>query len=322
MILRTDKTDPDYKGVKLGRDFEKFPIVPIRVVKYPYYIVGIDGFSIAIKPEFENVGSLYTNDPKHWITPEDLQAAMEFTDYVEAADGNYFNVVNDLISTEYANLLFTGMLYEWIPEASGLLLKDVKLLKNWLFKTGEDSLNTVRIYLTRKGAETDDFQRGGFTQLDLSKINKYVPNTYPKSFEDSVSHYLSDEAGQFPGHTLTEKAVKFAAEFIRKKDEGEGFDALIEYSRPGNITLSDILPKGFIELNIMQAQGYFVGEWKMEPETSGRRVLTKTGWKGVKDFVAKYPPESFSVTYNGVKYEIEDNAELFKKLFEKDFNGQ
>lgn len=259
MILRTDKTDPDYKGVKLGRDFEKFPIIPIKVVKYPYFIVGIDGWTIAIKPEFENVGRLFTNDPEHWITPEDLQAAMEFTDYVEATGGNYFNVVNDLISSEYANLLSTGMLYEWIPEASGLILKDVKLLKNWLFKTGEDSLNTVRRYLARKGVETDDFQRGGFT---------------------------------------------------------------FKYSRPGNISLSDILSKGFIELTIMQAQGYFVGEWKMEPETSGRRVLTKTGWKGVKNFVAKYPPESFSVTYNGVKYEIEDNAELFKKLFEKDFNGQ
>lgn len=330
MILRTDKTDPDYKGVKLGRDFANFPIVPIKVVKYPYFIVGIDGLSIAIKPEFENVGTLYTNYPKHWITPEDLQAAMEFTDYVEATGGNYFNVINDLLSTEYSNLLSTGMLYEWIPEASGLLLKDVNLLKNWLFKTGEDSLNTVRRYLARKGVETDDFQRGGFTQLDLSKINKYVPNTYPKSFEDSVSHYLSDEAGQFPGHTLTEKAVKFAAEFIRKKDEiGESdkkvllksilYDPihkpkLISYLK--HFDLQSI--KGCIELNIMQAQGYFVGEWKMKPETSGRRVLTKTGWKGVKDFVAKYPPESFSVTYNGVKYEIEDNAELFKKLFENE----
>jgi hypothetical protein len=321
MILRTDKTDPDYKGVKLGRDFANFSIVPIKVVKYPYFIVGIDGLSIAIKPEFENVGSLYTNDPKHWITPEDLQAAMEFTDYVEETGGNYFNVVNDLISSEYANLLFTGMLYEWIPEASGLLLKDVKLLKNWLFKTGEDSLNTVRRYLTRKGAETDDFQRGGFTFRNAM---------YPKSYEGMISPYLIDEVGQFPGHTLTEKAVKFAAEFIRKKDEiGESdkkvllksilYDPihkpkLISYLK--HFDLQSI--KGCIELNIMQAQGYFVGEWKMEPETSGRRVLTKTGWKGVKNFVAKYPPESFTVTYNGVKYEIEDNAELFKKLFENE----
>ena len=293
MILRTDKTDPDYKGVKLGRDFANFPIVPIKVVKYPYFIVGIDGLSIAIQPEFENVGRLVTNYAEHWITPEDLQAAMEFTDYVEATGGNYFNVINDLISIEYVNLLSTGMLYEWIPEASGLLLKDVNLLKNWLFKTGEDSLNTVRRYLARKGVETDDFQRGGFTFRNAM---------YPKSYEGMISPYLIDEVGQFPG--IPRRVSKF-----------------VKYSRPGKITLKDLDMEGFIELNIMQAQGYFVGEWKMEPETSGRRVLTKTGWKGVKNFVAKYPPESFSVTYNGVKYEIEDNAELFKKLFEEDFNG-
>ena len=249
MILRTDKTDPDYKGVKLGRDFEKFPIVPIRVVKYPYYIVGIDGFSIAIKPEFENVGSLYTNDPKHWITLEDLQAAMEFTNYVEDTGGNYKGVIRDILSTEYSNLLRTGMLYEWIPEASGLLLKDVDLLKKWLFKTGEDSLNTVRRYLTRKGVDTGDIQNGGFTFRNAM---------YPKSYEDSINPWLIDEVGQ--------------------------------------MLSSNFSIKGFIELNIMQAQGYFVGEWKMEPETSGRRILTKTGWKGVKNFVAKYPPESFRVT--------------------------
>ena len=75
-------------------------------------------------------------------------------------------------------------------------------------------------------------------------------------------------------------------------------------------------PRGWVQLEIYHAEGYFVGEWRLEPETSGRRTLTKTGWKGVRDFVAKHKPEDFLVTYNGVKYDIEDNSTLFKKLFE------
>lgn len=68
-----------------------------------------------------------------------------------------------------------------------------------------------------------------------------------------------------------------------------------------------------IDLIIYQAEGYFVGEYVME----GRSGKTKAGWKAIKEFVERYSPTDFKVTYNGVKYKVEDNKELFKKLFDE-----
>lgn len=76
-----------------------------------------------------------------------------------------------------------------------------------------------------------------------------------------------------------------------------------------------------IDLEIYHAEGYFVSTWKMVPETSGRRALTRTGWKGTKNFVEGYPPGIFTITYNGVKYRKEDNEELLKKLFGEENDG-
>lgn len=68
-----------------------------------------------------------------------------------------------------------------------------------------------------------------------------------------------------------------------------------------------------IDLIIYQAEGYFVGEYVME----GRSGKTKAGWKGIKELVERYSSSDFKVTYNGVKYEVEDNKKLFKKLFDE-----
>lgn len=72
-----------------------------------------------------------------------------------------------------------------------------------------------------------------------------------------------------------------------------------------------------IEVEIYHADGYFVSTFTMLPETTGRRAKIKTGWKGTLDLFDRHPKEGFLITYNGVKYEREDNEELIKKLFDE-----
>lgn len=112
----------------------------------------------------------------------------------------------------------------------------------------------------------------------------------PKKLTTNCIHFCSEKGKKFiENYGMTMKDLEEAAIYIHKIS----------------------FPK--IDLIIYQAEGYFVGEYVME----GRSGKTKAGWKGIKELVERYSSSDFKVTYNGVKYEVEGNKKLFKKLFDE-----
>lgn len=187
---------------------------------------------------------------------------------------------------EYDAVLASGMFWEWFPKLSGEWEKDK-----------DDFIEELKTY-----------RNVGNGYKPNTKFREEVEDVNIEMFNDAKPNKISWRDAP-PIVTGTPGGDVFLCDEIGQCDARTRRDLIMGHWS------NEKKPKGWIQLEIYHAEGYFVGEWRMEPETSGRRVLTKTGWKGVRDFVNDYQPEDFLVTYNGVKYETENNAELFKKIF-------